>query len=89
MTGQPRLSVCSAIPQTLQRRTFASARRSRCAIAAPVGGSAVPLALGGGLPIEADGAIVGGIGVSGAPGPDIDADCAQAGIDAIFDEIAF
>lgn len=49
----------------------------------------MPLALGGGLPIEADGAIVGGIGVSGAPGPDIDADCAQAGIDAIFDEIAF
>ena len=49
----------------------------------------MPLALGGGLPIEADGSIVAGIGVSGAPGPDIDQDCAQAGIDAIFDEIAF
>lgn len=48
-----------------------------------------PLALGGGLVIEAAGSIVAGIGVSGAPGPDIDAACAQAGIDAIMDEIAF
>ena len=48
-----------------------------------------PLALGGGLVIQASGSIVAGIGVSGAPGPDIDADCAQAGIDAIMDEIAF
>lgn len=48
-----------------------------------------PLALGGGLVIEASGSIVAGIGVSGAPGPDLDAECAQAGIDAILDEIAF
>ncbi|WP_417247817.1 GlcG/HbpS family heme-binding protein [Celeribacter sp.] len=48
-----------------------------------------PLALGGGLVIEAAGSIVAGIGVSGAPGPDIDAECAEAGIDAIMDEIAF
>lgn len=48
-----------------------------------------PLALGGGLVIEASGSIVAGIGVSGAPGPDLDAECAQAGIDAIMDEIAF
>ena len=48
-----------------------------------------PLALGGGLVIEAAGSIVAGIGVSGAPGPDLDADCAQAGIDAIMDDIAF
>ena len=48
-----------------------------------------PLALGGGLVIEASGSIVAGIGVSGAPGPDLDADCAQAGIDAIMDQIAF
>lgn len=47
------------------------------------------LPLGGGLVIEAAGSIVAGIGVSGAPGPDLDADCAQAGIDAILDEIAF
>jgi uncharacterized protein GlcG (DUF336 family) len=48
------------------------------------------LALGGGLPIESgDGALVGAIGVSGAPTPEADDECAQAGIDAIFDDIAF
>ena len=48
------------------------------------------LTLGGGLPvIEGGGGLVSGIGVSGAPGPDLDAICAQAGIDAIADEIAF
>ena len=48
------------------------------------------LPLGGGLLIEeGGGSIVGGIGVSGAPGPDIDDTCAQAGIDAIEDQIAF
>jgi len=48
------------------------------------------LPLGGGLVVyEGDGSIVAGIGVSGAPGPDIDDTCAQAGIDAIEDQIAF
>jgi uncharacterized protein GlcG (DUF336 family) len=42
------------------------------------------------VPISAgDGTLVGGIGVSGAPGPDIDDACARAGIAAIEDEIAF
>lgn len=39
--------------------------------------------LGGGLPIKIGGALVGGIGVGGAPGGHLDANCAQAGIDAI------
>jgi len=39
--------------------------------------------LGGGLPIRFDGALVGGIGVGGAPGGDLDAACARAGLDAI------
>lgn len=48
------------------------------------------LPLGGGLVIyEGAGSIVGGIGVSGAPDPMLDVDCAQAGIDAVADEIAF
>lgn len=47
------------------------------------------LPLGGGLVIEASGSIVAGIGVSGAPSPEIDDECAAAGIDAIFDDIAF
>jgi uncharacterized protein GlcG (DUF336 family) len=49
-----------------------------------------PLALGGGLPVEAgDGTLVAGIGVSGAPSPDADEVCAQAGIDEIAMDIAF
>lgn len=48
------------------------------------------LPLGGGLPvIEGDGSIVAGVGVSGAPSPEADEICAEAGIDAIADQIAF
>ena len=45
--------------------------------------------LGGGLLIEAQGSILGAIGVSGAPGGDADDSCARAGIDAIRDRIEF
>lgn len=47
------------------------------------------LALGGGLPIEAAGSLVGAIGVSGAPGAEADDACGQAGIDAIQDDLDF
>jgi uncharacterized protein GlcG (DUF336 family) len=47
------------------------------------------VALGGGMPIEAGGSILGGIGVSGAPGAEIDDKCAKAGIDAIKDALEF
>ena len=48
------------------------------------------IAIGGGVPIRnGEGSIVGGIGVSGADGPDKDEDCANAGIAAIEDQIAF
>jgi uncharacterized protein GlcG (DUF336 family) len=46
-----------------------------------------PLPLGGGVPIEAEGSIVAGIGVSGAPGAELDDECARAGIAAIEDEL--
>ena len=45
--------------------------------------------LGGGLMIEAGGSLLGGIGVSGAPGGDKDEECAKAGLDAIRDKIDF
>ena len=45
--------------------------------------------LGGGLLIEAQGSMLGAIGVSGAPGGDADDSCARAGIDAIRDKIEF
>jgi len=41
------------------------------------------LILGGGLPIEIGGEVVGGIGVGGAPGTHLDDACAQEGLDAI------
>ena len=45
------------------------------------------VAVGGGLVIEAKGALLGGIGVSGAPAGDVDDACAKAGIAAIVDAI--
>ena len=45
--------------------------------------------VGGGMMIEGGGAILGGIGVSGAPGGDADDVCAKAGIAAIKDSIEF
>lgn len=45
--------------------------------------------VGGGLPIEGGGSMLGAIGVSGAPGGDADDVCAKAGIAAIADRIEF
>lgn len=47
------------------------------------------VALGGGVTIEAGGTLVGGIGVSGAPGGEADEACAKAGIEAIRDKLDF
>ena len=45
--------------------------------------------IGGGLPVEAAGAIVGGIGVSGAPGGEADEACALAALDKFRDKLEF
>ena len=45
------------------------------------------LPLGGGIVIEAKGSVIGGLGVSGAPGPDLDDECAREGLTAIEDEL--
>jgi uncharacterized protein GlcG (DUF336 family) len=47
------------------------------------------VAVGGGMMIEAAGSILGGIGVSGAPGGAADEACAAAGIKAIADSLEF
>jgi len=47
------------------------------------------IVLEGGLPIEAAGSLLGGIGVSGAPGGDKDAVCAQQGIAAVQERLDF
>ena len=41
----------------------------------------------GGLPIQAGGQMLGGVGVSGAPAGETDEECAQAGIDAVIDDL--
>ena len=46
-------------------------------------------AVGGGMLIQAAGSIIGGIGVSGAPGAAADDDCANAGFAAIQDSLEF
>ena len=43
--------------------------------------------LGGGLTINAKGLLLGGIGVSGAPGGDLDDACGKAGLKAIQDSL--
>lgn len=47
------------------------------------------MAIGGGQVIEAGGAVLGAIGVSGAPGGEADDACALAGIKAIAEAIEF
>ena len=47
------------------------------------------LAIGGGQTIEAGGTLLGGIGVSGAPGGEADDSCALGGLRAIADAIEF
>lgn len=47
------------------------------------------LAIGGGLMVEAGGALYGGIGVSGAPNGAADDACAKAGIAAIAEDLEF
>jgi uncharacterized protein GlcG (DUF336 family) len=45
--------------------------------------------IGGGLTVEAGGSLLGGVGVSGAPGGDADEACAKAGIEAVRDKLEF
>jgi uncharacterized protein GlcG (DUF336 family) len=47
------------------------------------------LMVGGGLPIEAGGSLLGGIGISGAPGGDLDEACAADGLLTIEDDLLF
>ena len=37
----------------------------------------------GGLPIQVGGSLLGGVGVSGAPSGETDAECAMAGVEAV------
>lgn len=41
----------------------------------------------GGVPVQAGGQLLGAVGVSGAPSGKTDEECAQAGIDAVIDDL--
>ena len=47
------------------------------------------LVLDGGLPIQVAGSLIGAVGVSGAPGGDKDAACAQHGMDTVQERLDF
>ena len=47
------------------------------------------VAIGGGLVVEAAGSVLGGVGISGAPGGEADEACAKAGMEAVRDKIEF
>lgn len=47
------------------------------------------LMLGGGVPVQAAGSIVGGVGVSGAPSGSEDDKCARTGIEAVQTDLEF
>jgi uncharacterized protein GlcG (DUF336 family) len=90
-------------PETAFRKAWTanSFRQSTADLAAMLAEGRIPaqvqhnpgaLLVGGGVVIEAQGQIIGGIGVSGAPPgkserESIDGACAQAGVDAIRDAI--
>ena len=45
--------------------------------------------IGGGIMVEAGGSMIGAVGVSGAPGGDMDEACAKAGVGAVKDKLDF
>lgn len=45
--------------------------------------------LAGGVPLQAAGSLVGAVGVSGAPGGDLDEACARAGVEAVQETLEF
>jgi uncharacterized protein GlcG (DUF336 family) len=47
------------------------------------------MVLAGGVPVQAAGSLVGAVGVSGAPGGDLDEACARAGVEAVQAELEF
>ena len=53
----------------------------------PVGRAPGILMSAGGVPIQVSGALVGAVGVSGAPAGETDEECAQAGINAVIDDL--
>ncbi len=66
-------------------QAFATARNST--LGSPMSNIEGVVAIGGGVPIKFHDEVIGGVGSSGAIGGDKDELCAQAGIDAVADQL--
>ena len=53
----------------------------------PIGRAPGLIMSAGGVPIQVGGSLVGAVGVSGAPSGETDEVCAQAGVDAVLDDL--
>jgi uncharacterized protein GlcG (DUF336 family) len=73
----------------LSATSSAALRKNRADIADELNLLDDVLVLDGGLPIQVAGSLIGAVGVSGAPGGDKDAACAQRGIDAVQERLDF
>lgn len=66
-----------------------SFRRNRADIKDEMNATQGILLLEGALPIRAAGSLLGAVGVSGAPGGHLDAQCAQQGLDTVQERLDF
>ena len=64
-------------------------RKNRADIKAEMNEVTGILALDGGVPIQAAGSMLGAVGVSGAPGGDIDEACALKAIEKVQERLDF
>ncbi len=53
----------------------------------PIGRTRGLVMSAGGIPVQMSGSLLGAVGVSGAPSGETDHECAQAGIDAVQDDL--
>jgi len=53
----------------------------------PIGRTPGLVMSAGGIPVQVGGSLLGAVGVSGAPSGETDHECAQAGIDAVQDDL--
>ena len=74
--------VLSGVPST-------EFRKNRADIKAEMNEVSGILVLDGGVPIQAAGSMLGAVGVSGAPGGDIDEDCALKGVERVQERLDF
>lgn len=84
-----RLALSKANAVILSNVSSGELRKNRADIADELNLLDDLLVLDGGLPIAVAGSLIGAVGVSGAPGGDLDAACAQRGIDTVQERLDF